>query len=83
MECTDGNTYMVVHTPEIDNASTTYDVDKVIKQLKLELEEVFEEDLAIEEFSKDTWNRAINKAIEIVKRGGENDKKRNNKRKYN
>lgn len=79
MECTDGNTYMVVHAPEIDNASTTYDVDKVIKQLKLELEEVFEEDLAIEEFSKDTWNRAINKAIEIVKRGGEND----NKRKYN
>lgn len=37
---------------------------------------MFEEDLAIEEFSKDTWDRAINKAIEIVKRGGEDGKER-------
>ena len=64
----------------INRQPTAFDVDKVIEQLKLELEEVFEEDIAIEEFSKGTWNRAINKAIEIVKKGGEDNKGKIDKR---
>lgn len=67
----------------IDEVPTAYNIDKVIEQLKLELEEVFEEDIVIEKFGKDTWNRAINKAIEIVKRGGKNDKRKNDTRGYN
>ena len=78
-----GGAFDPPHFGHFVTAQTVYDsfdVDKVIEQLKLELEEVFEEDIAIEEFSKGTWNRAINKAIEIVKKGGEDNKGRIDKR---
>lgn len=33
IECTDGNTYMIVHAPDIDRAKTAYDVDEVVASI--------------------------------------------------
>lgn len=33
IDCVDGHTYMVVHTPEIDNAPTVFDLESANKQL--------------------------------------------------
>lgn len=63
IECTDGNTYMVIHAPQIDVAPTAYDVDKVVEQLEVKK---FLSNYEQEQFVYD-------KAIEIVKAGGAND----------
>lgn len=34
LKCTDGNTYMIVHAPEIDNAPTAFDLESVIEQFE-------------------------------------------------
>lgn len=74
IESTDGNTYMVVHAAQIDNAPTAYDVDAVVEQLEnaMGLCEGFV-DSANSEYEADRWTHkaeTYGEAIEIVKGGG-------------
>lgn len=66
VECIDGNTYMVVHAPEIDNAPTAYDIDGVVEQLKRCYGIVRSPSVDYAEGLKDAYERAIG----IVKAGG-------------
>ncbi len=34
IDCTDGNTYMVVYAPQIDNAPTAFDLESAIEQIE-------------------------------------------------
>ena len=66
VECVDGNTYMIVHAPDIDRAKTAYDVDKVIEQIKERMCSIEDEATDIGCYMR---NRYFRDAIEIVEFG--------------
>lgn len=71
----DGKEITYVPYSEIESAPTTYDLDKVVEQLKDEQElsyadfEIYAEEHGLSE--GDDWHhRGLGRAVEIVKRGG-------------
>lgn len=80
VECTDGNTYMVVHAPMVDAQPTAYDVDAVVKKLKQQAEQYHNraERYAVFGVTREVEHMAgkaasYEHAIEIVKGGGVNE----------
>lgn len=43
IDCTDGNTYMVVYAPQIDNAPTAFDLESAIEQIESMAKKAFYE----------------------------------------
>lgn len=52
----------------IDNQPTAYDVDKAVEQLE-KAKDIPQDDSMAETVSTRIWNKALEKAIEIVKAG--------------
>ncbi|MBD5534601.1 MAG: hypothetical protein HDQ99_02860 [Lachnospiraceae bacterium] len=68
VECTDGNTYMVVHAPRIDNADV-YNFESVVDKIQ---QKALEHSINGNQYTEDGYDnhakieRAIQKGIEIA-----------------
>lgn len=58
----------------IDNQPTAYDTDKVVEELEKLQKETFSYAFKYNDSFYDGQSRGLDKAIEIVKRGGSNEK---------
>lgn len=69
VECTDGNTYMVVHAPRIDKISAVYDFEGVVNKLQ---QKALEYGINGNQYVEDGYDnhakmeRAIQRGIEIA-----------------
>lgn len=76
VDCIDGTTYMVVNAPQIDNAPTAFDLQKLIEQLEdralehaINGQQYGEDGYSIHEAKEQGIQQGIEIAIEILKSG--------------